>query len=160
VVSGYASRDVVRTAVQLGVVDYLVKPFWPARLTEALESFAARACALRDQRRLNQEEVDRARIGAQDVHHGEREDAERRRVEQVRDVLGASGVAMTAGDVASSTGMARVTARRYLERLVASGQCTVDQLSDGPGRPRKMYRLWLDRPIGSPPRASRVNRLA
>ena len=152
VVSGYAGRDVVRAAVQLGVVDYLVKPFWPARLTEALHSFSARTDALA-RTRLNQKEVDRVRLGSEKPQPQIPTDGP---LEKVRQVLVSSGLAMTAAEIADQAGMARVTARRYLERLVEADQCRVDQLADGPGRPRKLYRLRVERPVGgeSPPRAS------
>ena len=50
---------VVRDCVHLGVVDYLVKPFAPERLRQALGLFAHRMQALRDGE-LAQAEVDRA----------------------------------------------------------------------------------------------------
>jgi response regulator of citrate/malate metabolism len=154
VVSGYANPSVVHAAVQLGVVDYLVKPFWPARLTEALDAFVGRIDTL-GERRLNQEGVDRLRTGAQEEHGPEHDTAKAARLSQVRSALTASEVAMSAEEIAAQTGMARVTARRYLERLVGLGQCTVDQMAEGPGRPRKMYRLWITRPVGGPPAARR-----
>ena len=46
---------------------------------------------------------------------------------------------MTADEVAAETGVARVTARRYLEYLVTIGQATMEPLVTGPGRPRHVY---------------------
>ena len=36
-------------------------------------------------------------------------------------------------------GVSRVTARRYLEYLLAAGEVTVHSVADGPGRPVKAY---------------------
>jgi response regulator of citrate/malate metabolism len=146
VVSSYANSGDVRAAFQLGVVDYLVKPFWPARLAQALAAFDARMEALQSGR-LDQPAVDRVRAqGLQDPDT--RDVGSRGRIETVKAALVAQGQACSADEVAALTGMARVTARRYLEELVALGECTVDDLIMGRGRPRKVYRPWLSGLVG------------
>jgi response regulator of citrate/malate metabolism len=149
VITGHAESEVVRAGVQLGVVDYLVKPFWLGRLGEALTTFTTRMETLGADR-LSQEAVDRVRGGPGEPGGGRRAAIRKDRLEQVRSALASSGVAVSADEVAASTGMARVTARRYLEHLVAAGLCTVDQMADGPGRPRKLYRPWLSGTVGAP----------
>jgi response regulator of citrate/malate metabolism len=148
VVSGHAEATVVRTAFQLGVVDYLVKPFWLGRLGEALAAFSTRMEAL-GTRLVSQDAVDRARARPSKGGSTERTAIRDDKLRQVRDALASGGVAISAQEVASVTGMARVTARRYLEHLVAMGQCTVDQLAEGPGRPRKLYRPWMSGTVGT-----------
>jgi response regulator of citrate/malate metabolism len=149
VVSAHASPEMVRACMQLGVVDYLVKPFWPARLGEALTALSARIEALSHGPRLDQEAVDRMRRPPAADRPSLPSSIKRDRLAAVRAVHGARGVAMTPAEVAEAVSMARVTARRYLEHLVAVGQCTADTEPDGPGRPRKVYRLWLSSPVGS-----------
>jgi response regulator of citrate/malate metabolism len=148
VITAHARSDVVRACMQLGALDYLVKPFWPERLVEALGGFASRMDSLRDAAPMDQQAIDRIRAGADAGHGLTAPNIRRDRLHQVRDAL--EGAApMTADEVAQATGMARVTARRYLEHLVSLGQCTVDAVSAGPGRPRKAYQLWLDGPVGA-----------
>ena len=57
-VTAARGAQVVRDCVHLGVVDYLVKPFAPERLRQALGLFAHRMQALHDGE-LAQGEVDR-----------------------------------------------------------------------------------------------------
>ncbi len=146
VITAHAEGPVVRSALQLGVVDYLVKPFWPARLSEALAAFETRMESVREGR-LSQASVDRAMAASAGRPESAGPALSHERIREVKAALTARGEAMSAQDVAAATGMARVTARRYLEHLVALGQCTVDELGDGPGRPRKMYRPWLSGPV-------------
>lgn len=150
VVSARASPATVRTCMHLGVVDYLVKPFWPHRLGEALDALANRARALSAGDELDQHQVDGLRGHAATesaTHLGERQ-------EEVRRALKESGLALTATEVAAATAMARVTARRHLEYLVERGVCVVDTDPVGPGRPQKYYRLWSAAPVGGALRTS------
>ena len=74
------------------------------------------------------------------------------RVAQVRRVLADGTAPLTAEDAAGRLGVARVTARRYLEYLVAIDEAAVDQIVDVPGRPRKGYRRrdgLAGKPIGA-----------
>jgi response regulator of citrate/malate metabolism len=147
VITAHARGDVVQTSMQLGAFDYLVKPFWPERLVDALGSFVSRMAELRGTAALDQEAIDRLRAGVDGAHGAVTANIRLDRLGEVRHAL-AGARPMTADEVAQATGMARVTARRYLEHLVSLGQCTVDAVSAGPGRPRKAYQLWLDGPIG------------
>jgi len=61
------------------------------------------------------------------------------RLDASRAVLDRQAQHLTAEEVAAQAGVARVTARRYLEYLVTIGQATVEPLVTGPGRPRHVY---------------------
>ena len=63
---------------------------------------------------------------------------------QVRTAL-SDGEPLSAAEVADRTGIARVTARRYLEYLVAADEATCSSAADGPGRPAKAYALSFAR---------------
>ena len=60
---------------------------------------------------------------------------------QVRAQLAAADGPLSSAQVAGRAGVARVTARRYLEYLAASGEAQSDSAADGPGRPAKTYTL-------------------
>jgi response regulator of citrate/malate metabolism len=150
VVSAHASPQLVRNCIQLGALDYLVKPFWVSRFAQALALVAVRANTFGQGPNLDQRSIDRIRGIADAPEAVTRLGISSDRLENVRDALAQAGQAMSAEQVAHRLGMSRVTARRYLEHLVYLGQCTVDSDSPGgPGRPCKFYRPWLSRPVGS-----------
>jgi response regulator of citrate/malate metabolism len=124
--------------VHLGVVDYLVKPFPPERLRQALGLFANRMQALRAGE-LAQVEVDRVCASGRRPARALPRDLAPQTLAAVRSTLRASADPLSASAVADRTGVARVTARRYLEFLAASGEVATESLSAGPGRPAKAY---------------------
>ena len=138
-----AARDpkVVQALLHLGVLDYLVKPFDVERLQEALLRFRDRMSTLgTTNTALAQGEIDT--LYAQRERSLLPKGLQPSTLEAIRVALrAASDQMMSAEQVAQRTEIARVTARRYLEYLVAVRQVQVEPCSNGPGRPRKMYRL-------------------
>ena len=137
-----ASRDgpTVSEAIRLGVIDYLVKPFEPQRLRRSLRAFALRRQTLSGGAELSQADVDLVqspgtRGQARRLPKGLREST-------LRSVLAAldGRDAMSADEVAKKVGVARVTARRYLEYLTLIGVVGMSREASGPGRPRNRYR--------------------
>ncbi len=139
-VTAARGAEVVRACVHLGVVDYLVKPFAPERLRQALGLFAHRMQALRGGE-LAQTEVDRLCSSGRRAARALPRDLAPQTLAHVRETLHAAVTPLSAAEVARRTGVARVTARRYLEYLAASGEVTSDSAADGPGRPAKTYAL-------------------
>ena len=140
VVSATNDARSVQAAVQRGAIDYIVKPFSLERLRQSLSWYLQRAGAMK-QERLDQQAVDvicaSGRTARRWLPKGLSQDG----VARVREALTSlPTTALSAGDVALRTGLARVTARRYLEYLVATGQAAVDAQPAGPGRPTKLYR--------------------
>jgi two-component system response regulator DctR len=135
-----ASHDpsTVRECMHLGVVDYLVKPFAPERLQESLTAFGRRDEVLR-RGELTQEEVDviQATVGSS---HGRLPRGLRRAtLRDIGRVLHNSPSGVTADEVAEVVGVARVTARRYLEYLEVIGVAHLMRDYGGGGRPRNRY---------------------
>jgi len=141
-VTAARGAEVVRDCVHLGVVDYLVKPFAPERLRQALGLFAHRMQALHDGD-LAQGEVDRLCASGRKPARALPRDLAPETLAQVRTAL-SDGETLSATEVADRAGIARVTARRYLEYLATAGEVTVDAVADGPGRPAKAYALSRD----------------
>jgi two-component system response regulator DctR len=129
----------VRAAVQLGAVDYLVKPFDEQRLRKALRLFERRMAML-VARDLTQDQVDLVCSDGPNALRWLPRSLSGARLQDVRAALGRAGGAVTAEELASDTGVARVTARRYLEYLVTVGAAEVEPVACGPGRPRNVYR--------------------
>ncbi len=133
------NRTIVSEVIRYGVVDYLVKPFTVERLRRALALFVNRADALQADL-LDQAAIDVAcasgRVDPDWLPKGLSSEG----VELVRRTLARGGTPQSAIDVANAAGLARGTARRYLEYLVSIGEATVAAPPRGPGRPRKLYR--------------------
>jgi response regulator of citrate/malate metabolism len=139
-VTAARGAQVVRDCVHLGVVDYLVKPFAPERLRQALGLFAHRMRALHDGE-LAQGEVDRLCASGRRPARALPRDLAPETLAVVRGELAAAAGPLSSAQVAERAGVARVTARRYLEYLAASGEVRSDSAADGPGRPIKTYAL-------------------
>jgi two-component system response regulator DctR len=135
-VTADSSSETVRGMLQLGAVDYLVKPFRPERLTRALGRFQHHMNVLSGSR-VSQSEVDRLRQSTRMLPRDISED----RLDEVRMVLLDATEPLTAEEVGARAFMSRVTARRYLELLVTLGETDVTTVVDGPGRPRKAYEI-------------------
>lgn len=146
VIAVTAARDLdtVRKARLLGVRHYLVKPFSGASLGERLEEVrrgiaadqaAPRAASL-DQRAVDQF------LGAASRRHA----ALPKGLSPVSLARVAEGLAeceadVSAAELAESLGMSRVSARRYLEHLVATGAAEVAPRYGSAGRPEHRYRV-------------------
>jgi response regulator of citrate/malate metabolism len=143
VIAVTAARDptMVQTLLHLGVLDYLVKPFAVERLQEALVRFRERMRTLATANAaLGQDDIDT--LYAPPERHLLPKGLQADTLAAVRVALGGgSHEFLSAEQVAQRAGVARVTARRYLEYLATVRQVQVEQCRDRPGRPRKMYRL-------------------
>jgi two-component system, CitB family, response regulator DctR len=137
-VTAATAATTVHAAVQLGAVDYLVKPFDEERLRKSLRLFERRMAMLGGAQ-LTQGEVDELCSNGPNALRWLPRTISRSRLEEVRAVLSREARHLTAEEVAAETGVARVTARRYLEYLVTIGQATMEPLVTGPGRPRHAY---------------------
>lgn len=135
-----ASRDTqtVRDAMHLGIVDYLVKPFAPDRLRQSLTAFAWRARAFQ-RSQLAQDEVDLVQSSGAPRLQRLPKGLKRSTLDSVKHVLEEATVALTADEVGRRVGIARVTARRYLEYLDVIGAATVEREYLRSGRPRNRY---------------------
>lgn len=145
--------DTVRQAMAGGVVDYLVKPFSLAVFRERLQVYRThRAELLRRSEDpvggLEQSDVDRLLhrrhpvVGpgpAADLPKG----LSHRTLDAVARALRSSpGQDLSAGEVGERCGLARVSARRYLEHLERTGRAAVFPRYGGTGRPENGYR-WV-----------------
>jgi response regulator of citrate/malate metabolism len=147
VIAVTSARDLamVRTAVNQGVMQYLLKPFVFATLRERLERYAAYRQELnRDAGTVaGQHEVDRLLGGP----GGLRTPAEdrlpkgmsRESLESTIARLRISATPLSAAEVAGQVGMSRVSARRYLEYLCGVGLATRMSRYGGSGRPEIEY---------------------
>jgi len=145
VVTASRSGRVVQEATHLGALDYLIKPFAPQRLRFALSGFAMRHRALTRTAELSQTDVDavRAASGSR-VRRRLPKGLSEATLATILASLDASPRPLCADELGEEVGVARVTARRYLEYLEVIGAVEVIRLPTGPGRPRNRYRRRTD----------------
>ncbi|SOD59375.1 Response regulator of citrate/malate metabolism [Streptomyces zhaozhouensis] len=144
VIAVTSARDltVVREGVSLGVVHYVLKPFTFATLRDRLVRYAAFRQA--EGEAGGQEEVDRTLAALRSpVAAALPKGLSQHTLESVIEALRAAPEGLTATVAAGRVGVSRITARRYLEHLVATARALRAPRYGGVGRPELCYR-WLD----------------
>lgn len=140
-----AARDVatVRTAMQLGAVHYLVKPFRSPALADRLHSYAemrARLASLGG--RARQADVDELfallRASRDTVPPAKGHSAPT--LELVRNAVLGAGRGLSATDVGEQVGISRATAQRYLSYLARHGLLELHLKYGATGRPEHLYQ--------------------
>ncbi len=134
--------DTLRSALQGGVVHYLVKPFQFNAFREKLESYAAARLRLGTLREVDQAEIDELYA----LLRAPREAAELPKglspatLALVARTLRGGSHDLSASEVAAATGMSRVTSRRYLDHLSRAGLVEIEMRYGAAGRPEHRYR--------------------
>ncbi|MBW5483400.1 DUF7342 family protein [Streptomyces bambusae] len=141
-----AARDLatVQTAMRLGALQYLVKPFTFAGLRAKLEAYAALRRTLATGGEAEQAEVDRifgalaSAAHANDLPKGHSPTT----AEAVRRVLLDAQGPLSTQEIAERAGISRQTAQRYLKLLDRSGRVRLTLRYGETGRPEHRY-AWL-----------------
>jgi response regulator of citrate/malate metabolism len=134
--------DVVRQAVSVGVVQYLLKPFTFSALRERMERWARFRTELAGGEAAGQDAVDRALS----VLRGPQQAATVPKglsaptLDAVIARLRTADDGLSAARAAQEVGVSRITARRYLEHLVETGLAVRSPQYGGVGRPELTYR--------------------
>ncbi|MEO8282564.1 MAG: response regulator [Pseudarthrobacter sp.] len=137
---------IVRSAVAIGVVQYLIKPFTYATFADKLGSYRlfrqqlATPAAGAGRAGASQSEVDQAFASLRapselPLPKG----LSGSTLDSVKEYLKQQGSAVSATEVMTALGMSRVTARRYLEYLADAGTATRAPRYGTPGRPENEY---------------------
>lgn len=160
-----AARELatVRSALAGGVIEYLVKPFGSAEFRARLDHYVAHRSAVLEhhatEQGLDQQSIDLLRAGLLAPAAGAPAPGEGSRVaaaaptrvaeppkglsratlEAVVRELRDSNRDYSASELASALGLARVSARRYLEFLVDDGQASCTPRYGSAGRPENRY---------------------
>lgn len=145
-----AAQDVatVQAGLRYGVVDYIIKPFKYERIKTALHNYYSYTEQFRNRGEMNQEDLDRL-IKIHSSHEAQlnrsREDLPKGlreiTLDQVYNYLKLSEVGLSAEEVAEGVGLARVTARRYLEYLEKINQVVLETQYGTVGRPINKYKI-------------------
>jgi response regulator of citrate/malate metabolism len=133
--------DVLRDAMHLGVVHYIVKPFTFVTFRERLESYAEARRRLADMHQADQREIDRVygllrTSGEASLPKGISPPT----LTLVATLLRSSDAALSTAELAARAGISLGVARRYLRFLADSGAVDFTLRYGSAGRPEHLYR--------------------
>ncbi|MBF6194938.1 response regulator [Nocardia implantans] len=142
-----SARDLamVRTAVSHGVVLYLLKPFTFAAFRDKLDRYREFRTALpAGESAISQHDIDRAlsALRTTDQRATTPKGVAPQTLDEIsRAVRAAEAEGVTAADTATSIGVSRITAWRYLEKLADDGLVVRRSDYGRAGRPKTRY-VW------------------
>ncbi len=150
-----AARDVesIRNALHGGVLHYLVKPFDRRTFESRLRDYARLRADMEVLEEPGQADVDRLFAGVRGAGATAAAPTPKgiapETLELVRSALRSAGPdGLSASECSEATGLARVSARRYLEQLVSQQQAHVRQRYGTAGRPERRFTLRTGGPRG------------
>ncbi len=138
VISAAREADTVRSALRGGIVHYLMKPFTRQDLAGRLEHYASTYRSLDVSGTAQQADIDRVFGGAAPRSASLPKGFSAETLHRIEELLRTTSGDVSALEAAESLGISRVSARRYLEHLSATGDAAV-RLRYGAGRPERRY---------------------
>lgn len=138
VISAAREADTVRSALRGGIVHYLMKPFTRQDLAERLTHYASTYRSLDESGTARQADIDRVFGVSAPRSSPVAKGFSAETLRQIEELLDTASGDVSALEAAEALGISRVSARRYLEHLSATGNVDV-QLRYGAGRPERRY---------------------
>lgn len=146
VITVTAANDMktIQHILQLGVFDYIMKPFSFERIEHTLENFQQFKEKLEKKSELTQHELDELlhskKATIKDSPHLPK-GLNAATLEKIVSYIKKQESAVSAEEVANGVGLARVTARRYLDYLEKQQIVYIDVQYGGVGRPVNQFRI-------------------
>lgn len=151
VISAANDQSTIRKMLQNGAVDYIIKPFKYERLQQTLEKYSLFSSHIQAETSMSQLQLDQTifkqshaiKLGlennflAEHLPKGLNQDT----LKQIVELLQKQSKSLSSEEVAEGMGIARVTARRYLDFLKIEGIVDIDIQYGGVGRPVNKYIL-------------------
>lgn len=142
VISAGNESTTVQQAVQLGVTNYLLKPFKFADLQQRLKDYQQQRSSRPSRRLGDQSEIDRlfGRPGTSLLDQLPK-GLSPETATLILTEIAESPSGLSASECASQVGVSRVSARRYLEHYASQGLMSVSLRYGSAGRPERRYAL-------------------
>lgn len=130
--------------LQLGIVDYLVKPFTYERFQKAIDKYLYRKNLAKQNKTLDQAEIDKLLSQDQNIRPAEKVVLEKglqeQTLERIRTYLEEhKGTLMSSNEIASEVNLSRITVRRYMNYLVENREIISQIDYSTGGRPSIKY---------------------
>ncbi len=143
-----ASRDtkIINTVLKGGAFDYIIKPFVFDRIQSSLVNFQQLEYGLkRGSGQIDQRELDKLRQVQLKEPQGNSlpKGLNPQTLSQVKALLTQTTSPKSAIETAQALKISRITARRYLEYLVADGEATLELEYQKVGRPTNRYMIKI-----------------
>lgn len=143
-----AAQDVatITDALQLGVIDYLIKPYDFTRLKKALDSFATKVELIKDSKTLTQQDLDKIK----NMNHSENNNITQSidlpkgldeiTLSKILNIIITSEYPLSSSEVGDKLSVSRITARKYLEYLADKNSIQIHLKYGNTGRPTRLYQ--------------------
>src|SRR5699024_7155155 len=143
VISAADDTDTIKKALQYGAIDYIIKPFKFDRLVQALNKYKAFVRQFSRSTKTEQQELDSLISQKTEKQHDVYlpKGLNQQTLRQVKGYLAGQTSPVSADEAASHIGIARVTARRYLDYMVKVEQAEIHLQYGEVGRPINRYLL-------------------
>lgn len=146
VIAVTAANDMktIQKMLQLGVFDYIMKPFSFERMKHSLQNYRSYKMKIEEKNEMTQNELDLLLHHQQKTHKPVAnlpKGLNASTLEKIVSFIGTQERSVSAEEVANGVGIARVTARRYLDYLEKQNKVKIDIQYGGVGRPVNQY--WL-----------------
>lgn len=137
--------DIVIEALNLGIVDYLIKPFTFERFGEAMEKYIRKVRVQNERTNLDQRALDKLIYSEKTFDTGNSSPLPKGLHTKTLDYLfevikNATGAEHTCSSLSEEVGLSKVTVRRYLNYMSETGMIKSSIDYDTGGRPRVLYR--------------------
>ncbi|KJS21684.1 MAG: chemotaxis protein CheY [Clostridiaceae bacterium BRH_c20a] len=143
VVTAARDANIIQEVFRFGAVDFIVKPFKFQRIKSALENYKELVKKLNKKSPFNQEDIDQITVAQKpnsvviELPKGLTEVT----MKQILLLLMKNKKSFSAEEVAEGIGLARITARRYLDYLDKTGKVKLEAQYGSVGRPVNRYRI-------------------
>ncbi|MDM5296985.1 response regulator [Bacillus pumilus] len=146
VISAAKDKETIGVMLQNGARDYIIKPFKFERMKESLESYKAFKSKICTEAEFSQEMLDDIirKPAVKQQETGLPKGLNVHTMTEIKTYMSLQEGAQSAEEVANALGIARVTARRYLDFLVKEGELKLDMQYGGIGRPVNKYIVPSD----------------
>jgi two-component system, CitB family, response regulator DctR len=141
-ITAASDMETIRYVLQLGAKDYIMKPFKFDRIKQALTNYRSYFLKINEKNTITQQELDRLLF-----QENKKDITELPKglnsvtLQKISSFLQEEKTPISAEGVAEGVGLARVTARRYLEYMEKTGTVDLHIEYGGIGRPINRYMI-------------------
>lgn len=143
-ITAASDMETIHHFLQQGALDYIIKPFTFERIKKSLENYRSYKLLLQEKKVLTQQELDqllhmkKEKVTAKEILP---KGLNSNTLKKIIDFILLEKEPVSAEEVAEGIGIARVTARRYLDYLEKEGKVEIQVQYGGVGRPVNRYQI-------------------